>query len=93
MSTKSSTRTPRTTSLGLGGCMLGAIKRPALTAALSIDEKLSIGLVIALGRPVERVVIDEAAPGTKIDYYREPDGTHHVPKRGLGEIILAQHEA
>jgi len=77
---------------GLGGCMLGAIKRPALQAALSIPEELSIGLVIALGEPTERVVLEDAAPGASIAYYRESDGTHHVPKRTLGEIIITQQE-
>ena len=75
---------------GLGGCMLGAIKRPALRAALAIPETLEIGLVIALGKPVERVVLEDAQPGASVTYYREPDGTHHVPKRTLGEIVMGE---
>jgi len=78
---------------GLGGCMLGAIKRPALRSALSIPEELDVGLVIALGEPVEHVVLEDAAPGASITYYRENDGTHHVPKRTLTEIIIGQQEA
>ncbi len=76
---------------GLGGCMVGSIKRPALQQVLSVPDGLEIGLVIALGRPVERIVLEDAEPGAPIAYYREPDQTHHVPKRGLGEIIVAEH--
>ena len=77
---------------GLGGCMLGAITRPGLRAAFNIDEELEIALVVALGKPAETIVLEDAAPGADITYYREPDGTHHVPKRTLGEIIIAVEE-
>ncbi|MFW6260208.1 MAG: nitroreductase family protein [Spirochaetota bacterium] len=77
---------------GLGGCMMGAITRPALRSALSIDEELDIGLVIALGTPAERIVLEDAAPGASISYYREADGSHHVPKRTLGEVVVGQFE-
>lgn len=77
---------------GLGGCMLGAIKRPALRSALSVAEELDIGLVIALGTPAERIVLEDAAPGASTTYYREDDGSHHVPKRTLGEIVVGQFE-
>ena len=76
---------------GLGGCMLGAIGRPALKKALDIPEGLDIGLVIALGEPVEKVVLEDAEPGSPVTYYRDPDMTHHVPKRTATEIIVAVH--
>lgn len=75
---------------GLGGCMVGSITRPALRAALPIPETLEICLVIALGKPVERVVLEDAAPGASVTYYREPDGTHHVPKRTLEELLVGE---
>ena len=80
-------------SKGLGGCMLGAIKRPALKAALSIPDELDVGLVIALGKPVERVVLQDVPPGSSITYYRDDEQTHYVPKRTLAEIVIAQHES
>ncbi len=46
--------------------------------------------MIALGKPVEKVVLDDLAPGGSIKYWREPDGTHHVPKRGLDELIFKE---
>lgn len=73
---------------GLGGCMFGSVRREELARRLGLPETLSIALVIALGKPVEKVVLDGLAPGGSVRYWREPDGTHHVPKRGLDELVL-----
>jgi nitroreductase len=72
---------------GLGGCMFGSVKRDELARRLGLPDTLAIALVIAIGRPVEKVVLDDLAPGGSIRYWREPDGTHHVPKRCLPELI------
>lgn len=71
---------------GLGGCIFGSIKREQLAAAINIAPEFEILLVIALGKPVEKVVIEEAKADIK--YWRDAVGTHHVPKRALDEIIL-----
>lgn len=71
--------------------MVGSIKRPALREALSIPEGLEIGLVVAIGKPVEEVVLEDAEPGGSVTYYREPDMSHHVPKRTMEEILVAEH--
>ena len=73
---------------GLGGCMIGSITRDALRAALSIPERYEILLVIALGKPAEKVVLEDVGPDGSIKYYRDSDDAHHVPKRKLDEIIL-----
>ncbi len=74
---------------GLGGCMIGSIDRHGLYQALGLkSERYEILLVIALGKPKERVVIDPVGESGRIKYWREPDGTHHVPKRSLDEIIV-----
>ena len=73
---------------GLGGCMIGAVKRKEIRQALKIPEHLDILLVIALGKPKETVVIEELGPEDKIEYWRDGNGVHHVPKRSLGEILL-----
>jgi nitroreductase len=72
---------------GLGGCIVGSINRPKLQYALHIPKYLEILLVIALGRPGETVVIEEAK-GDDIHYWRDKKSVHHVPKRPLDEIIL-----
>jgi nitroreductase len=75
-------------SKGLGGCMLGAIQRDNLRQALGIPAHLEILLVIALGKPSERVVIEPLPPDGSIRYWRDAEGVHHVPKRPLDEIVL-----
>ena len=77
------------TEKGLGGCMMGSVKRKELRQALSIPGHLEILLVIALGKPKERVVIETVGPDGNIKYWRDSQDVHHVPKRSLDEIIVA----
>ncbi len=74
---------------GLGGCMIGSIARPALRAALALPDALEIRLCVALGAPAEQVQIDELGPDGDVRYWRDEQGTHHVPKRSLSELIVA----
>lgn len=73
---------------GFGGCMVKAFKRESLLELLGLNENLEIVLVIALGKPAEAVVIEDFDEGKGIEYYRDEDGVHHVPKRSLDELIL-----
>lgn len=72
--------------LGWGGCIIASINKQELSTLLELPQNLDPILVIALGKPKEKVVIDNAKDG-EIKYWREPDGTHHVPKRTLEELI------
>ena len=76
------------TERGLGGCMIASIKKEGLRNALNIPLRYEILLVIALGKPKEKVVIETVAPDGNIRYWRDSDGVHHVPKRSLDEIII-----
>ncbi len=73
---------------GLGGCIIGSVKRKTLRGVLAIPEQYEIILVIALGKPAENVFIEDLEPGGDFKYWRDEDGVHHVPKRGLDELIL-----
>ncbi len=73
---------------GLAGCMIGLIRREELRQTLEIPERYEILLVIALGKPREKAVIEAVGADGDIKYYRDEDGTHHVPKRALDEVIL-----
>jgi len=46
-----------------------------------------IALVIALGVPVEKVVIDDMAESGSVVYWRDSNQVHHVPKRKFKELI------
>ena len=74
--------------LGLGACLIGSIKRDSLRKILSIPERYEILLVIALGKPGERVVMEEIGEDGEIKYWRDEKDIHYVPKRGLEEMIL-----
>jgi len=43
-----------------------------------------------LGRPVEKVSLDESEQEGDIKYWRDEDRVHHVPKRLLEEIIVSE---
>ena len=72
---------------GLGGCMFASFKNEPLRQCFDIDENLEIKLVVAIGKTVEEVVIDEVKDGD-IKYWRDEDRVHHVPKRPISEIVL-----
>lgn len=75
------------TAKGLGGCIIGSIKREHLRNVLAIPVKYEILLVLALGRPIEKVVLETVKAGD-IKYWRDAKGRHHVPKRSMREIVL-----
>lgn len=73
--------------LGYGGCIIATVKRDRLAQIISLPENMQIIQVLALGKPKEVVVVDDMTNG-EYKYWREEDGTHHVPKRKLDELIL-----
>ena len=76
---------------GLAGCMLGAINRKKLRELLHIPPQLAILLVLAVGKPKEQVVLETVEANGAIRYWRDREGAHHVPKRKLEDIIIAEH--
>ena len=79
------------TERGLGGCMIGSIKGHALRQTLRLPERFKILLVLALGKPAERVVLEDVGPDSDIKYYRDDEDVHHVPKRSLNELVLCEY--
>lgn len=75
---------------GLGGCIIGSVQRPRLREILAIPDRYEILVVVALGAPQETVVVDEVGPDGDIKYWRDAGQVHHVPKRSLDELILAE---
>lgn len=73
---------------GFGGVIMAAIKRETLREDLQIPGHLQIVLLLALGKPTEKVVVEESSAEHGIRYYRDAEGVHHVPKRPLSELIL-----
>ena len=75
-------------SLGYGGCMIGSLDRVSLRKMLEIPARFEIPLVIALGKPNEKVVIENLDEENNIEYWRDSKQVHHVPKRNLEELII-----
>ena len=73
---------------GLGGCIIGSVKREILREKLEIPTHLEILLVLALGRPKEKVILEELPENGDIRYWRDENGVHHVPKRPLSNLII-----
>ena len=75
------------TNEGLGGCIIASIKRDELCSDLKIPDRYEVLFVLAIGKPVENVVLDEIK-GEDVKYWRDQKGNHHVPKRRLKDMIL-----
>jgi len=73
---------------GLGGCILRAINKPLLSAILNLADRFEIIDVVALGKPIEKVVITNVGDDGDTRYYRDENGVHYVPKRSVNELII-----
>lgn len=73
---------------GMGGCFIANVDRAGLAEAIQVPEGYQIKLVIALGYPKEKVVIEEITKDGDIKYYRDSEQTHHVPKIKLEDLII-----
>ncbi len=74
--------------LGIGGCIIKSFNVDIIQKGLHIPENMKPLYVLALGYPVEKVVIEDIANGD-IKYWRDPESVHHVPKRELSELIIS----
>ena len=71
----------------LGGCIIASVKKEKLSVLLHLPDHLAIVQVIALGKPVEQVVLEDMMDGD-IKYWRDENQVHHVPKRSLDELVI-----
>ncbi len=79
------------TEAGYGGCILLAFNKMEIAQIAQLPDHLDPVLVVALGRPDEKCVIEELPTDCgDIKYYRTADGTHIVPKRKLEDLIIKQ---
>ena len=74
---------------GVMGCRIGAFHAAKVRTLLQLDARYQPLLVVALGEPAETVVVETVGTDGDIRYWHDTDGVHHVPKRPLGDILLA----
>lgn len=76
---------------GFGGCMLHAFNKAGVSQALGLEgEGIEPLMVLALGRPAEKVVLEplSASPDGSTNYWRDAESVHHVPKRSLEDVLI-----
>lgn len=72
--------------IGLGGICIGAFDKAAVKESLALPyEPL---LVVAIGKPNEKIELVEIHEGENKNYWRNEEGVHFVPKIVLDELIL-----
>ncbi len=67
---------------------VGSFNRTAARDALRVPEEMKLQLIIALGRPAETIVLEDIPASASIEYYRDADDVHHVPKIVADDLIL-----
>ena len=72
---------------GFGGCMIGSFSPDEVKEILELSDNLVPKLVLALGKPDERVELVGEADDGSVTYYRE-GGIHYVQKRKLENILI-----
>jgi len=67
--------------------MFGSVDRVRLKELLKIPSQYEIELVIAIGKPVEKIQLDPVQ-NNDIKYWRDQNQIHHVPKRDIKDLII-----
>ena len=73
------------TEIGLGGICIGAFDHNEVAELLHLPYKPL--LVVAIGKPRERIVLKACNEGDSLTYYRE-EGIHYVPKININDLII-----
>lgn len=72
--------------IGLGGICIGAFDKEALKASLELP--LDPLLLIAIGKPAEKIELVSISADQSHTYYRDENGTHYVPKVRAEELLI-----
>jgi nitroreductase len=75
--------------MGYGGCMIGNFDKNKVKEAMNIADDYQAELIVALGEPAEEIKIVDVKNGN-INYYRDENNVHYVPKRALSELIIEE---
>jgi len=76
------------TEMGLGGCMIGNYNKGSLIEVLGLPSDIEPMLVVAIGKPDEEIRLVDVKSDGSVDYYRDENDVHYVPKRSLEDEII-----
>jgi nitroreductase len=77
----------KSSEMGYGGCMIGNFNKNKVKEAMNVTDDYQVELIIALGVSAEEIRIVDVKDGN-INYYRDENNVHYVPKRALSELII-----
>ena len=74
----------------VAACMFKAFTPHAIDAMGLDGDKLELKLVMAFGVPAEQQIIDpvDGNPDGSLNYWRDAQQVHHVPKRPLADVLV-----
>lgn len=76
---------------GVGSCIMGNIRRPAIMEILGLDpEKVDIHTVIAFGYPTHKSTIKEVEEGVSLSYYLDENRDYVVPRRRVEDVVTVR---
>jgi len=70
---------------GIGSCWMANIKARKIKSLLNVPDQYQVKHVISLGYPDEESFMEPYEDSYK--YWKNPDGSMHVPKRDLDDVI------
>ena len=76
---------------GFGGCIIGTFNKRRVAKIFELTDNLEILWLIALGKPAEKVVLEDVK-NNEIKYWRDDKDIHHVPKRSMNELIFKKNK-
>lgn len=75
-------------SRGLSACMFLSCDPAKVRALLDLPAPWTVGLVIAIGHAGEKRIIDDVPENGNLEYWRDEESTHHVPKLKLSQVFF-----
>lgn len=68
--------------------MIGSFNAGAIHSALGLPENIHPLLVVAIGKPAEKIVLTDIPADGSTNYWRDENDVHYVPKRTLEDELL-----
>ncbi len=75
---------------GIGSCIIGAFDKKSIEKMVGVPKQREVVLVVAFGYPAEQPMAEHAGTDS-IQYYKDEQGTLHVPKRELHRVLYFNH--